>query len=88
MALWPDLRARLAAHLMPVAEMRAALRAAGAPVEPEDIGIDRAYLRRTVLNARFLRSRYTVLDLLDETGLLLPAADAVFPVHAAQARMR
>lgn len=87
-ALWPDLRARLAAHLMPVAEMRAALRAAGAPVEPEDIGIDRAYLRRTVLNARFLRSRYTVLDLLDETGLLLPAADAVFPVHAAQARMR
>jgi glycerol-1-phosphate dehydrogenase [NAD(P)+] len=83
---WPDLRARLAAHLMPAADMRAALHAAGAPSEPEDIGLDRAYLRRTVLNARFLRSRYTVLDLLDETGLLGRAVDAVMPLPAAQAR--
>lgn len=85
-ALWPGLRARLSAHLMRAADMRVALRAAGAPVEPEDIGVDRAYLLRTVLNARFLRSRYTLLDLLDETGLLMAAVDAVIPVPAAQAR--
>lgn len=85
-SIWPDLRARLSAHLMRADDMRHALRAAGAPVEPEDIGVDRAYLRRTVLNARFLRSRYTVLDLLDETGLLMAAADAVLPVPASQAR--
>ena len=30
-----------------------------------EIGVGRDYLRRTTLNARFLRSRYTVLDLLD-----------------------
>ena len=44
-----------------------------------DIGVDRAYLERTTLNARFLRSRYTVLDLLDETGLLAQAVTASLP---------
>jgi glycerol-1-phosphate dehydrogenase [NAD(P)+] len=52
------------------------LRAAGAPVEGTDIGVDRAYLHRTILKARFLRSRYTVLDLLDDCGLLDQAAAA------------
>jgi glycerol-1-phosphate dehydrogenase [NAD(P)+] len=32
------------------------------------------HLRRTVMAARFLRSRYTVLDLLDDAGLLETAA--------------
>lgn len=85
-AVWPDLRARLSGHLMRAGDMRAALRAAGAPVEAEDIGVDRAYLRRTVLHALYLRSRYTVLDLLDETGLLRRAVDAVLPLPAPQPR--
>lgn len=82
-AAWPDLRARLARQLMPAAQMREQLHAAGAPAEAAEIGVDAAYLRRTTLNARFLRSRYTLLDLLDETGLLEPAVAACLPAAPA-----
>jgi glycerol-1-phosphate dehydrogenase [NAD(P)+] len=68
--VWPGLVPRLRAQLLPPGEMAALLRQAGAPVEPAEIGIDGARLARTVLAARFIRSRYTVLDLLAETGLL------------------
>lgn len=78
-AVWPDLRARLAAHLMTASQMRAALHAAGAPSDAADIGVNRDYLRQTTLNARFLRSRYTILDLLEETGLLQAAVEAALP---------
>ena len=63
------MRTRLRAHLMPASQMRADLHAAGAPSDAAEIGVSRDYLRQAMLNARFLRSRYTLLDLLDETGL-------------------
>ena len=84
--LWPDLRARLHDHLMTADQMRSALHAAGAPSDAADIGVDRDYLRRTTLASRFLRSRYTVLDLLDETGLLEQAVNAALPSPVAIAR--
>ncbi len=77
--IWPDLRGRLAAQLGPATDMVAALHKAGAPAEAAEIGVDRDYLHRTILNARFLRSRYTVLDFLDETGLLRSAVAATLP---------
>jgi glycerol-1-phosphate dehydrogenase [NAD(P)+] len=77
--VWPDLRARLRARLWTAARMADHLARAGAPVEPADIGLTPQDLHRTVLKARFLRSRYTVLDLLDDCGLLEQAAAAVLP---------
>jgi hypothetical protein len=44
--------------------------------------VDRDYLRRTVLAAVYLRSRYTLLDLLAETGLLERAVEAALPLPA------
>ena len=73
-SVWPDLAPRLRARLMPAQAMTDALRAAGAPSEAAHIGVSRDYLHSTILKARFLRSRYTLLDLLDETGLLPQAA--------------
>jgi glycerol-1-phosphate dehydrogenase [NAD(P)+] len=78
-AVWPDLRQRLVRHLIPAGDMRRALHQAGAPSDAADIGVGRDYLRRTTLHARFLRSRHTVLDLLDETGLLTQAVEAALP---------
>lgn len=78
-AIWPDLRARLRARLWTPARMADHLARAGAPVEAADIGVDPACLHRTILKARFLRSRYTVLDLLDEVGLLDQASRAALP---------
>ena len=77
--IWPVLRQRLHAQLMTAQAMRAALHAAGAPADAAQIGISRDELRQAMLAARFLRSRYTVLDLLDETGLLAEAVEAALP---------
>ena len=76
---WPELKARLAAQVMPPAIFAAMLKAAGAPSTISDIGIGTEQLRRTVLESRFLRSRYTILDVLEEAGLLHGAVDALFP---------
>lgn len=82
--IWPDLRARLSARLWSPTRMAEHLAAAGAPVESTDIGVDADYLHRSILKARFLRSRYTVLDLLDESGLLDTAARAALGPAPAQ----
>lgn len=81
--VWPDLRARLKRQLMTARDMRAALHAAGAPADEAEIGVTRDALRASVMAARFLRSRYTLLDLLDETGLLAGAVDAALPREGA-----
>lgn len=81
---WPDLSERLRSYLMPVAQMHALLQATGAPTTADEIGVGPARHRRAIAQARFLRSRYTVLDLLDETGLLENALDAVFAEKAVQ----
>ncbi len=80
-AIWPDLRERLRAQVVPPSEMAAMLAAAGAPATAEEIGVSRDAMRRTVRHARFLRRRYTVLDLLDEAGMLDAAIDAALPAE-------
>jgi glycerol-1-phosphate dehydrogenase [NAD(P)+] len=72
--LWPGLSARLRARLWTAERMAEQLRRAGAPAKGAEIGVDDRYLYQSILKARFLRSRYTVLDLLDECGLLHKAA--------------
>lgn len=75
--LWPGLSASLRARLWTADRMAAHLAKAGAPVRGLDIGVDDHTLYLSILKARFLRSRYTLLDLLDECGLLEQAARAV-----------
>ena len=77
---WPVLAGRLRGQVLAPEMMVEMLHRAGAPAEAEEIGVRRDYLRRTTLNARFLRSRYTVLDLLDECGMLEAAVAASLPV--------
>ncbi|MCT8999432.1 sn-glycerol-1-phosphate dehydrogenase [Chelativorans intermedius] len=80
--VWPALRARLSSHLMREGEMRRLLAAAGAPVRVRDIGLTLQQHRQTVLKARWIRRRYTVLDLLDEAGLLYQAvAEGLHETH-------
>ena len=59
-------------------ELKAMLRAAGAPVEPEEIGISRARLRESFWQSYYLRRRFTALDLAARCGLLEPALDHLF----------
>lgn len=68
--IWPELREKLRAQLIPSAALREMFRQAGAPTAPDEIGIELPRMCRSCLEAQQIRSRYTVLDLANETGLL------------------
>ena len=76
--VWPDLHRRLADYLPSFDEMRGMLATAGVATSPSDIGIDLGYHRETLIAARLIRRRYTILDFLEETGCLETAVDHVF----------
>ena len=69
-ARWPEIRARLAAQLVPSETVERKLRAVGAPVAPEEIG---STVAATLADARktvYMRDRYMSLDFLSLTGEL------------------
>jgi glycerol-1-phosphate dehydrogenase [NAD(P)+] len=75
---WPTLREQLRAQLLPAAQLREMLQAAGCPTDPRAIGVDFARLRQSYVLARTIRARYTVLDLVYETGILDECVDEMF----------
>ncbi len=81
--VWPDLRRRLREQLIPSAELVRMLHAAGAPTEPEQIGIDRARLRRSHTEAWLTRRRFTILDLVGMAGLWTALLDRDRPPQEA-----
>ena len=64
--------------LLPAEELQRRLRLAGAPVEPEEIGLSRARLRASFHRAGLIRRRFTVLDVALRTGLLEPLLENLF----------
>jgi glycerol-1-phosphate dehydrogenase [NAD(P)+] len=68
--LWPELRAECAAFMLPVADMHAALAAAGGATTAAELGLDPAFYREAVMHAREMRNRYSALDLLADSGEL------------------
>ena len=80
-SIWPQLRGQLREQLIPFVRLREMLQTAGAPVEPEQVGITRERLRRSFWQAFFLRRRFTVLDLAVRAGLLDSCVDEVFGPH-------
>lgn len=77
-AAWPELRDRLARHLIPAAEVRSMLQAAGCPTRPEQIGISRERLRLSYDQAYYIRRRFTVLDVARRFGFFDDALDRIF----------
>jgi glycerol-1-phosphate dehydrogenase [NAD(P)+] len=77
-AVWPELRRRLEEQLLPPDRLRAMLQAAGAPVFPGAIGITPERLKRSYRMAQTIRSRYSILDLACETGMLDGWVDDLF----------
>lgn len=73
-----ELQLRLKRQLIPAAKLREMLRLAGAPVDPEQIGISRRRLRDSFSQAYFIRRRYTALDLAVRAGFLDAALDHLF----------
>jgi glycerol-1-phosphate dehydrogenase [NAD(P)+] len=76
--VWPELRFRLAQQLMPASEVEDILGRVGAIHHPSQIGISLEELRVTYLRAQTIRTRYTILDTLQEAGLLTSVVDRLF----------
>ncbi|NLB68624.1 MAG: sn-glycerol-1-phosphate dehydrogenase, partial [Lentisphaerae bacterium] len=72
-----ELHERVGRQLMPVPRLREMLRVAGCPSTTEEIGITPQRCAATTIAAQMLRSRYTVLDLVYETGRLHEAVTDV-----------
>ena len=76
--VWPELSERIRAQIMPFDEVRENLRLAGAPYEPEQIGVTRARFRDTSRGIPYMRNRYFGLDLVTRLGLLDELLDDLF----------
>ena len=77
-ANWADISAKMKAQIMSFDEVRSALKAAGAPYEPEMIGISRAKFRETFSGIPYMRNRYFSLDLVSRLGLLQMLLNRLF----------
>jgi glycerol-1-phosphate dehydrogenase [NAD(P)+] len=75
---WPDIRSGLLKQLVPFTEVKRRLKLAGAPVEPEDIGVSRRHLHDSFIRAQMIRRRFTVLDLAVRTGYMNKWLDGLF----------
>jgi len=60
---WDDIRASVGRAMIPTERIDAILRRAGCPTRSTQIGLFEAFYATAVRNARFLRDRYTFLDL-------------------------
>ena len=62
-AEWPQLKAKLQGQVYSYEKMKALLKAAGAPYEPEQIGVSRAQLHDMFAKVQLMRFRFNLLDL-------------------------
>jgi glycerol-1-phosphate dehydrogenase [NAD(P)+] len=69
---WPNLSARLRAVMLSPERVEGALAAAGAPMTPQDLGLDPSFYREATMHAREIRDRFTILDLAADSGVLAP----------------
>jgi glycerol-1-phosphate dehydrogenase [NAD(P)+] len=78
--VWDDMVRAIRAVTMPASRLAAVLARVGGPSMPADIGVSPDFYAAAVRNARFLRNRYTFLDLADDSGRLermWPSAQAL-----------
>ena len=75
---WGDLSAKIRAQLMPFGEVKENLKKAGAPTEPEEIGVTRARFRETFAGVPYMRARYFGADLVQRLGLMPALLDRLF----------
>lgn len=67
---WDTICRRVKAHLIPADEARIMLRNAGCPTTPAEIGLAPGQFIHGVRTAQLIRKRYTLLDALEECGIM------------------
>ncbi len=66
---WEILRKRVRQQLYPLHELKAMLKKANCPTEPQEIGLTPGQFIHGIAAAQLIRKRYTVLDAIYELGL-------------------
>ena len=75
---WPSLKTKIKKQLYPYDELYCKLKTVGAPVEPEQIFVSRMDLRDAFRRIPYMRSRYTVIDIVCELGLMAEVENHLF----------
>jgi glycerol-1-phosphate dehydrogenase [NAD(P)+] len=70
LATWTDVCTSIRATSIPAERLASIMMRAGGPTTPAEIGLETDFYAGAVRNARFLRDRYTFLDLADDSGSL------------------
>ena len=71
------LKGRLEGQLFSYEEIKERLEAVGAPTRAEEIGLTRQAAIETIVKSQLLRNRYTILDVVDDLGLMERAIDYI-----------
>jgi glycerol-1-phosphate dehydrogenase [NAD(P)+] len=74
---WDKLWGALDPYLRPIEPVEEALRKSGSATTYEDLGKSRDEALDMLLNARYIRGRYTILDLAHDLGILDDAAEII-----------
>ncbi|MFQ3620356.1 MAG: iron-containing alcohol dehydrogenase, partial [Spirochaetales bacterium] len=74
---WKSIQEKWKELLPPYEKLKERLYTAGCPTAPKDLGFDAEEVRKGIVVAQLIRNRYTVLDLLAETGLLKSVMERV-----------
>ena len=75
---WPDFKRRLQNEVMPFAQVKEMFGRAGAPTEPEQIGLTRADVRKMTDFVQLMRWRINILDLAKRACIYDELLDKVF----------
>ena len=74
---WEKIRQKIFPTVYSPETVEKYLTEAGCPTHFSEIGVDRELACRTIMNARYIRDRVTVLDIADELGILRDVADEI-----------
>lgn len=66
---WDALRAKISEQIIPFTQLKDMFAQAGCPTEPAHINVSKDLFHRALMVSQMIRTRYTILDLLYETGL-------------------
>jgi len=67
---WEAFRRPLRAIMLPFDRLHDAMRAAGCQTTPEQLGLSASRWHEAVTDARYIRDRFSMLDIADDAGLL------------------
>ncbi len=65
---WDSIRSTLGAVMLPYKELRSSMQAAGCQITATDLELDKDFYLEAVQGARFIRDRFSMLDIVDDSA--------------------